>query len=256
MEALDAIAPGMTPMLWRGVLNQITPANVADRVSLSNMIPGTGIGLANANVGRELLEVAGPLASFLQGSIVTAGNLTKYGLETVGLKDDTTSFTGILRESPVTMLRAMGDIRAYTASGAIVNQKGYIVSEDLHWGTYLTRALGFFPAAAVRENDVVRVSTRLSNYQRDIAATYRGMYVAARIANDPDRAQGVIDMVREWNDSARGTGMEIRNFVPSANRALREAQRPASDRYLKSAAKGMRPETERIQSLFGVDEED
>lgn len=255
LEALDAIAPGWTPALWRGVLNQITPANVSDRVSLSNLFPGTGIGLSGANVGRELLDIAGPLASFLQGSVVTAGNIAKYGLETVGLKDDTTSLTGILRESPVTMLRAMGDMRAYNNAGAIVNQKGYIVSEDLHWGTYLTRTLGFYPAAAVRENDVVRVANRLANYQRDIAATYRGMYVAARIANNPDKAAQVVDMVRDWNESARGTGLEIRNFVGSANRALREARRPASERFLKSAPKGLRPETERLQYLFGADDD-
>ncbi|MBT9177101.1 MAG: hypothetical protein DDT20_01430 [Firmicutes bacterium] len=254
-EALDAVAPGMTPVLWRGVLNNFLPANVADRVSLSDIVPGTGMGLPNADIGRELIEIAGPIASFLQGSIVTAGNIAKYGLETVGLKDDTTTFTGILRESPVTMLRAMGDIRAYTSAGAIVNQKGYVVSENLHWGTYLTRALGFFPSAAVQENDVVRVAVRLGNYQRDIAATYRGMYVSARLAGDADRAQAAVDMVREWNEAARGTGLEIRNFIRSANRALREARRPASERYMRSAPMAMRPETERIQSLFGLEED-
>jgi hypothetical protein len=254
LEALNSVAPGWTPVLWRGALNQITPANVSDRVSLSNIIPGTGIGLSGANLGRELLDIAGPIASFVQGAVVTSGNIAKYGVEAIGLKDDTTTLTSILRASPVTMLRALGDISAYTTSGAITNQKGYVVSEDLFWGTYLTRALGFYPAAAVRENDVVRVANRLASYHRDISAMYRGAYVAAKLSKDPERARDVAAMVREWNSNARGTGLEIRNFMQSANRALREARRPTSSRYLRSSSKGMRPETERLQYLLGLED--
>ena len=253
-EALDAIAPGMTPFLMRGILNTFTPANVADRVSLSNIIPGTGIALAGADVGRELIEIAGPVASFLQGAVAMGADLTKYGLETVGVLDDKTSFNKILRESPIAFLRIMGDMNAYNNAGAIVSQKGYVVSEDLHLGTMLTRALGFYPSSAVAENDVVRLSKRIGDYQKDIAATYRGLYVGAKIAKDNALAAEVTQMVRDWNESAKGTGLEIRNFEASANRALREAQRTATERYLKAAPKTIRPETQRILDLYGVTE--
>lgn len=253
-EAVDAIAPGMTPFLMRGLLNTITPANVADRVSLSNIIPGTGIALAGADVGRELIEIAGPVASFLQGAVAMSADVARYGLETVGVLDDKTSFNKILRESPVAMLRALGDMVAYNNAGAIISQKGFVVSNDLHLGTMLTRALGFYPASAVAENDVVRMSKRIGDYQKDVAATYRGLYVSAKIAKDNDRAREVVQMVKDWNDAAKGTGLEIRSFEGSANRALREAQRTATERYLKAAPKAMRPETERILELYGVTE--
>ena len=253
-EAVDAIAPGMTPILMRGLLNTITPANVADRVSLSNIIPGTGIALAGADVGRELIEIAGPVASFLQGAVAMSADVARYGLETVGVLDDKTSFNKILRESPVAMLRALGDMVAYNNAGAIISQKGFVVSNDLHLGTMLTRALGFYPASAVAENDVVRMSKRIGDYQKDVAATYRGLYVGAKIAKDNDRAREVVQMVKDWNDAAKGTGLEIRSFEGSANRALREAQRTATERYLKAAPRAMRPETERILELYGVTE--
>ena len=253
-EAVDAIAPGMTPILMRGLLNTITPANVADRVSLSNIIPGTGIALAGADVGRELIEIAGPVASFLQGAVAMSADMARYGLETVGVLDDKTSFNKILRESPVAMFRALGDMVAYNNAGAIVSQKGFVVSEDLHLGTMLTRALGFYPASAVAENDVVRMSKRIGDYQKDVAATYRGLYVSAKIAKDNDRAREVVQMVKDWNEAAKGTGLEIRSFEGSANRALREAQRTATERYLKAAPRTMRPETERILELYGVTE--
>ncbi len=251
-EALDAIAPGMTPVLMRGLLNTITPANVADRVSLSNIIPGTGIALAGADTGRELMEIAGPVASFLQGAVATSADVARWGLGTAGVIDNTTPFTKVMRESPVVMLRALGDMMAYNNAGAIVSQKGYVVSRDLTLGTMLTRALGFYPSAAVAENDVVRLSKRISDYQKDISGIYRGQYVAAKIGKDEDRAREVLQMVRDWNEAAKGTGLEIRGFEGSANRALREAKRSATERYLKAAPKAMRPETQRTLELYGV----
>jgi hypothetical protein len=253
-EALDAIAPGMTPILMRGLLNTITPANVSDRISLSNIVPGTGIALAGADVGRELIEIAGPVASFLQGAASMSADVTKFGLGKVGVLDDTTSFNKIARESPVAMLRAVGDMMAYNNAGAIVSQKGFVVSEDLHLGTMLTRALGFYPSAAVAENDVVRLSKRIGDYQKDVAAIYRGLYITAKIGKDDDRAAEVVQMVRDWNEASTGSGLEIRNFQQSANRALREAQRTATERFLRTQPKAMRPETERMLALYGVTE--
>lgn len=251
-EALDAIAPGMTPILMRGLLNTITPANVADRVSLSNIIPGTGITLAGADVGRDLIEIAGPVASFLQGAVAMGANTVRYVGGKTGVLDDTTSFNKIARESPIAMLRAVGDMMAYNNAGAIVSQKGFVVSEDLHLGTMLTRALGFYPASAVAENDVVRLSKRIGDYQKDVAATYRGLYITAKIGKDDERAAEVMQMVRDWNEAATGSGLEIRNFQQSANRALREARRTATERFLRTQPRAMRPETERTLEMYGI----
>ena len=254
-EALDAIAPGMTPVLMRGVLNTFTPANVADRVSLSNIIPGTGITLAGADVGRDLIEIAGPVASFLQGAVAMGANTVRYVGGKTGVLDDTTSFNKIARESPIAMFRAVGDMMAYNNAGAIVSQKGFVVSEDLHLGTMLARALGFYPASAVVENDVVRLSKRIGDYQKDVAATYRGLYITAKIGKDDERAAEVMQMVRDWNEAATGSGLEIRNFQQSANRALREARRTATERFLRTQPRAMRPETERVLEMYGITEE-
>ena len=249
-EALDAIAPGMTPVLMRGFLNSFTPANVADRVSLSNVFPGTGIALAGANVGRELVEIAGPVASFMQGALVTAANAAKWGLGTAGVIDDTTSFNKVLRESPAVAFRALGDMMAYNNAGAIINRKGYVVSNDLHLGTMLTRALSFYPASAVAENDVVRMAKRVGDYQKEITTTYRGLYIGAKLAKDERHAREVVQMVRDWNKAAKGTGLEIGNFESLANRALREAKRTTTERFLRSVSRTLRPETQRIIDLL------
>ena len=119
----------------------------------------------------------------------------------------------------------------------------------------LTRALGFYPAAAVAENDVVRVAKRVTDYQKDISATYRGMYISAKIAKDNERAREVVQMVRDWNDAAKGSGLELRNFEASASRALREAQRPATERFIRTQPIAARSATEDLLRLYGVGEE-
>jgi hypothetical protein len=253
-QALNDFAPGLTPVMMRGILNTFTPANVADRVSLSNIIPGTGIGLAGADVGRELIEIAGPIASFMQGAIAMGGDSIKYALETVGLKEDVTSLNKIARESPVAFLRILGDMYAYDNAGAIVSQKGYVVSEDLHMGTLFARSLGFYPSSATAQNDIVRLSKRIGDYQKEVSGIYRGMYVKAKVNGDDAQAQEVVRMVREWNDAAKGSGLEIPNFQMNANRAYREALKPASERYLKSTSKSIRPVTEQIADIYGLND--
>jgi hypothetical protein len=100
----------------------------------------------------------------------------------------------------------------------------------------------------------VRLAKRVGDYQKDVAATYRGLYISAKIAKDNTRANEVLEMVNDWNDAAKGTGLELRNFQQSANRALREAQLTATERFLRTQPKAMRPETEQMLQLYGVTE--
>jgi hypothetical protein len=254
VEAVDSVMPGAAPYALRGFVNNFLPTNLSDRVSLGNIVPGTGIALAGSNTTRELLEVAGPVASFIQSSISTAGDLARYGLGKAGVVPDTTSFMSVVRNSPFTMGRVLGDLSMYSDANAVVNLRGQVITKDIGTSTYIARALGYYPSAATRENDVVRVSRRVNDYAKDITALYRGLYVSARLANDNKRANEVLTMVREWNNNAKGTGMEIRNFPRNANRALREARRSTTERYLRTTPKASRQMTNDLLRIYGVDE--
>ena len=82
-------------------------------------------------------------------------------------------------------------------------------------------------------------------------AGFRVAWVKAKIQGDEGQAQDVVDAVADWNESARGTGLEIRNFLANANRALREAQRPAGERFLRAAPRAAREDIETIADLLG-----
>jgi hypothetical protein len=244
-KVLDELAPGVSPYVLRGFANAYFPGNTADRISLGNFLPGTGVLLAGANISKEVTDMAGPAVSMLLGTASTMVDVVRAPFT------ERVSWVDILRESPVTMLRAFGDSVAYTQSGAIVDKRGYVVSEDLGVSTLAVRLLGFYPAAATEQYDVIRVAKRMTDYQKEVVAGFRQAWIKAKIQGDEDQAQQVVDSVNAWNEGARGTALEIRNFLPNATKALREAQRPAGERFLKSAPRAAREDIETVADLLG-----
>ena len=244
-KLVDSVAPGASPYVLRGFANAYFAGNVADRVSVGNFIPGTGILLAGTNVGREISDLAGPALSMLVGTATSAVDLVRAAAtERVTMVD-------VLRESPVTMFRALGDSVAYTQSGGIVDRRGYIVTPDASAAVIAARLLGFYPAAASEQFQVIRLAKRMTDYQKEVVAGFRVAWVKAKIQGDEAQAQDVVDAVADWNEASRGTGMEIRNFLANANRALREAQRPAGERFLRAAPRAAREDIETMADLLG-----
>ena len=149
------------------------------------------------------------------------------------------------------MVRAWADALAYVESGGVVDRRGYIVSGELSAMEVMARALGFYPTAAAEQYGIIRVAQRVSNYQRDMAATFYNAYVQARLRGDIAQANQVVREVREWNREARGTGLEIANFQQNAIRRLRDARRTATERTVRYAPRTSREQYERALELLG-----
>ena len=254
-EWVDSVAPGMTPYVMRGVLDRMTGATMSTRLGMGDLIPLTGAFRAGADPAREVADFAGPVFSGISGLVGMAGSLAKYGAEVTGLRDDITSFNSILRDSPVAALRSIGDSYAYLNSGTITNARGQLVASEASTQVILARLLGFYPAIATEQNDIVRLSKNVAEYSKAIKAGYVSAYVKAKVEGDTGRMNGIAADVQQWNEDAKGTGLEITSFLRSANRAALEAQRPTVMRYLKSAPKQMRPETIELLRLNGLEDE-
>jgi hypothetical protein len=253
-EQLNEIAPGLGPVVMRGAIDQIVPGTVSSRVGMGNLIPGTSMFISGSNQFNEMLDFLGPAASFVEGSVSTAAATAQLGLSTVGLSGGSApSVTSILRDSPVTLMRAVGDSIEYAQVGAIVDSKGYVSSYDLNAGTYVSRLLGFYPAAATRENDVVRVTKREADYLREVSTEFRQSYVKAALRDDREGMQRVVEKVRDWNEASEDTGLGIPNFAINARRAVQEARKTASERYATSAPKSLRMDIEEAQEAAGVE---
>jgi len=243
--------PGWSPKLITGYVNAFVPGDVGGRTSLGDFFPGTSIFLPGADIGRELTSIAGPVAGMFQASVATTAGAAQWAAYTAGLSDRPASVEGVLRNAPVTMVRAWADTFAYLQSGAIVDRRGYIVSDELSAMEVMARALGFYPTSAAEAYGTIRVSQRVANAQRDIAATFYNAYVQARLRGDPAQANQVLREVREWNREARGTGLEIANFEKNALRRLRDAQTTATERTIRYAPKSSREQYEEAATLLG-----
>ena len=247
-KAIDSVAPGMSPYVLRGFANDFLGLNLADRVSLSNPIPGTGMLLAGADVGRALTDIAGPAASMLTG---VASSIPRFMQAAF---TERVTFVDALRESPVTMARALGDTIAYGQAGAVIDKRGYVVSPDAGAAVLASRMLGFYPASAAEQYGIIRVSKRITDYQKETVAGFRIAWVKAKLNNDPEQVRALENAVASWNEGAKGTALEITKFVPNAQRALREAQRPAGERMLRAAPVASRDDLEQIANLLGYND--
>lgn len=253
IDAIEAIAPGVSPYVMNGLINKTVGATVSTRLGMGDLVPLTGAFRAGASPIRELENFAGPVWGALAGLTGTAASLTRYGAETIGIKDDTTSMVSILRDAPLAAVRSVGDAYAYTTDGMITNRKGQVVSSDVTPMLIATRLLGFYPNVATEQNDIVRLSKQVAEYAKEVKAGYVQAYVKASLADDAARMREIEGYVEEWNIDAEGTGLEISNFGASARRAAREAAKPTVVRYLKSAPKNVKPETVQLLEAAGYD---
>jgi hypothetical protein len=137
----------------------------------------------------------------------------------------------------------MGDAFSYWSNGAIVDRRGYVVSPDMHMGVIAARLLGFYPADAAKQYDAIRLSKRINNYQKEMVATYRYAAVKAHLSGNLAYEREIYRAVEDWNRSARGTGLEMKEFEKNTKRAIKEAKMSATQRTLRSTAKAARDDT-------------
>lgn len=241
-KIMDDLFPGLAPVVLKGVVNTMlgSPADLASRFSLGDFVPGSGILLAGSKVEEEVKDILGPMPAFLLGAITTARDLAFVPFS------ETKDLQSVLRASPITAGRMVGDAWAYMGNGAIVDRRGYVVSPDMTIGTVITRLLGFYPAAAANEYEAIRIAKRIGNYQKEVVAAYR----LAWIKGDPATRRSIERAVDEWNRGAKGTGLEISNFRKNSERALKDSKLSATQRTLKSTGTAGREDITRITDLL------
>jgi hypothetical protein len=152
------------------------------------------------------------------------------------------------------MGRALGDAIAYGQAGAVIDKRGYVVTPDVNAATLATRMLGFYPAKAAEQYGIIRASKRITDYQKETVAGFRSAWIKARLNGDTEQEQAIEEAVEDWNEGARGTALEIKKFRANAQKALREAQRPAQERLLRASPTAARDDLEQIANLLGYND--
>lgn len=244
-QRLDEISPGLTPVILKGVMGNVLPGDIASRVALS-VIPGTDALLAGSNMSRAVEDIAGPMPSALLGSMQFAADLVRTPFSTTQTLEST------LRAAPVTGLRMAADAYAYSQTGSIIDRRGYVVAPNVTGGELAMRLMGFYPSRAAEQYGNIRVMNRVANYRREAATAFRQEWVTARGRNDRERTREIEQAVRDWNTYHKGTPLEITNFLRGSQQAFREAQRPATERALRTTPRAGRDQMERIADALSM----
>jgi hypothetical protein len=240
-KMLDDIQPGLASLVINGVVHQFgLSGDVGAKFSMGNMVPGTGIFLAGAKTAIEGKDLTGPMGSFAMDAAATARDMVMFPFS------EKKSLVDIARSSPVTFLRTVGDAVAYNQNGAIVDRRGYVVSPDMSIGVTIARLLGFYPSKAAEQYEVIKISNRMTGYQKEVTSAWRIALLKAEMTGDTDRAASIREAVANWNEETRGTLYEMRNFERSYQRMKKEASRPAGERTIKAAPKGSQEDIRRL----------
>jgi hypothetical protein len=244
----------------RGFLDKIGGLTVSTRLGLGDQLPLTGVFRAGADPWREMTNFIGPMWGGVTGIANDAYALTNWSIGTItGL--DTGSAPGrkglagledILRNSPVALARALGDTLVYASSGDILTRAGKVVTNDVTIQNLVGRIAGFYPASATRANDIVRLNKALGDYSKSVRTAFTQDYVKYAITGDRDGMREILRRVKEWNRAAKGTGLELPNFVAGAQTSLKSARQTTIQRSLKALPKSVRPYAQEIADINGM----
>jgi hypothetical protein len=246
------LAADINPILMRGLLDHMTGLSFSNRLGLGDIIPGTGILKPSATkdeILREVENLAGAPTSFLVG-VLNWGGSTLPAVVT-----GRQSPMELLRDSPIRAIKNVGDAWKYADTGAILDNKGYVVAKNVSTWELFGKAMGFYPSRAQMQMDWMSADRQEQAYMSMIKTELTREGVAARLENDTERLAQVKKFVADWNEDTKGTRLEMRNFDRGLTQAYREASKPLAIRALKSSAKGGRMEAKEMLRLYGVDEE-
>ena len=249
-DFLNELAPGLSPIVMRGLLDYYLGATMSTRLGFGDLVPLTGAGKAGSDNWQETKNFFGPVFSAFEQSVATMSLVSQQGAEFIGLKDETTSWADVLKNQPFGALRGISDGFTYLNDGAVTNKEGKVLMKEASTLQTIFRFLNFYPAGATYQNDIIRMSKQTDGYVKSIKKSYTDAWVKAKINKDKKTMRYIEKEIKEHNREFRGTEFEFRNWLPSARRAHKAWSMPAVERYKKFAPKNIRPETEFLLDAY------
>lgn len=207
-------------------LSSLTPLDVQGRMSLGNLIPGTGVlKPSNDKKFADILEIVGP-----------AGGLAKAYLNTA----DAVSTGNWSRASTEGMPKFFKDIaQAYqmASTGEYRDARGRKV-QDVDALDALVKVIGFSP------QDVSSAGRNIRSVQQEIDFAKRTESLIAEkwargiVDQDPDAISAAKEELAQWNTRNPETPIGIK--LSQVARRANEMRATKEERFLKSATKEMR----------------
>ncbi len=240
-------------LIMHGLVNHYTGVEWASRAGYGNPIPGLGMFKADAQPMRIVKDIVGPVYSAWEGVFGSAAMIGRYGLESIGLRPDSTTLGDIARGGlGISALKNVAKGVTYLVDGTVVNKEGKTIVRNVGAGEAMMQMLGFGPAAIGKQYN----TNRLSNYARTLSTEYTAEVISSYLKASKS---GQRDILRGVRDTNRKVGRDSPFYVSDVRGKIQRKKKSnamtASERNLKTLPKNLKKLGRSIMESQGLDAE-
>lgn len=207
-----------------------SPIDVSGRMSMGNLIPGTGLLLKKRDHTRDATEILGAMGDMAQ-RVFKAGDQVLDG----------DIFKAVMTAAP----KAVGN--AYkgfdmASTGNYNDDKGAKVLGATP-GEAAFKAIGFQPASVSQVQESNYLTQRAKDFYSLHAADIRARWARGIYEQDPSQVQAARDMIMDWNEKNPEQRM-IAN-IPAIMQKVHKMRQTKEERIADTAPKAMRAQLRR-----------
>jgi len=201
------------------------PIDVAGRLGMGNLLPGTGLVGPQTDKSRDLLEVVGPAGDFVK-RIFNAGGMALGG--NVG---------GAALEVSPGAVRNWAKGYDMATSGMYKDGRGYKVI-DTNLGEALSKFIGFQPRAVADVQEANGVMQKSRAFYTQQSADIKAQWADALFRKDEAALESVRERLASWN--RKNPYMPIVVQMPQIWKKVREMGKDKQQRIAETAPKALR----------------
>lgn len=237
-DASEAITGAdLSSLVLHGVANDMLGMDVANRLGVGNFVPGTRIGAADADYGRELESILGAPYSMVAGTVRAATGPVLKG-----------EFEQAIQQSGPVAIRNLIKGASQFSSGTAVDQKGQKLI-DTTGPEALWQSAGFTSNALSKayENDAIDKQT--TAFYTQVRTQMTADIVKAARSGDTEKMQQILDFAASWNKSYP---MQPLTFdSQTIRRDIAEAGLPLNERTLLKMPRQLRGSSTALEGSGG-----
>lgn len=223
---IDTLGAGAAEFVERGVSGVPgVPIDVAGRLGMGNLIPGTGLLVKKQDHTKDVTELLGP-----------AADLVQRGYQGAGMVLDGKPVQGVVGMLP----KAAENVRKgleVMVEGQYKDAKGRKVM-DATPTEGLVKMLGFQPAAVAQESERAFTTQTMVSQNRMVKQDFAADMAQAVYEKDAAAQQAVRDEVREWNRKNPHSPMTI--DMAGVRRRVMAMRQDRATRLAHAAPKAIR----------------
>ena len=207
-----------------------SPIDTSGRMSMGNLIPGTGLLLKKTDHTGDVQELFGP-----------AGDLVKRGFQAGDqlLSGNIAKAAKTLAPKAVYNMAKGADM---ASTGAYRDDKGFKVLETTPFEAAM-KAIGFQPASVAEVQQSNYLHQRAKDFYNQNAQDINARYAKGIFEKDQEQIAQARDMLQSWNE--RNPEQRINANLPAILRKAREMAKTKDERIDGTAPKAMRQQMRR-----------